>query len=177
MPVGASRVATTRPYYRSGWVFVTRAEDGRTIHSFDDPALRDLTIGVPVVGEGSDTPALIALGRRVLVNRLVSYSVGGDLGDGDDAPERMIDDLAARKTDVALMWGPSAGYWAARQSVRLSLLPTPPLDRGDIPLAASIAVAVKPGNRLREELDTALDGRREEIAAILAAYHVPRLAE
>src|SRR6185437_14500366 len=43
-------VATTRPYYRSTYVFLTRADRHLRIASFDDPALRRLKIGVQMVG-------------------------------------------------------------------------------------------------------------------------------
>lgn len=173
MPVDNDQAAVTAPYYRSNWVFVTRAAQPLDLRSFDDPRLRDLRIGVPVVGEGSDTPALIALGARGLVERLHAYSIGGDIGDGDDATAQMIEDLAQGRIDVAVAWGPAAGYHAARQSVPLRLSPAPERDRG-IALALSIGVAVKQGNTaLRDELDRALQRRRGDIAAILVQYHVP----
>jgi mxaJ protein len=175
MPVGNDQAAVTAPYYRSGWVFVTRAQQQLDLRSFDDPRLRDLRIGVPVVGEGSDTPALIALGVRGLVQHLHAYSIGGDTGSGDDASAQMIADVAAGRIDVALAWGPAAGYHAARQREPLRLSPAPDSDRG-IPLALAIGVAVQRQNTaLRDELDRALQRRRGDIAAILAEYHVPRL--
>jgi mxaJ protein len=177
LPVGTPGVWMTRPYYRTAWMFVTRAQDGPMLSSFDDPALRSARIGVPVVGEGSDTGPVIALGRRGIVDRLVGYPVGGDLGDGDDMPERMIEDLVQHRIDVAVQWGPSAGYFAARQGVPLSLHQTPSADGGTIPLALPIAVAVKRGDPLRDELEGALQRRKSEIDAILAAYHVPVLED
>jgi mxaJ protein len=175
MPVDNNQSAVTGAYYRTGWVFVSRARDHLQLRSFDDRRLRDLRIGVPVVGEGSDTPALIALGARGLVEHLHAYSIGGDLGDGDDATAQMIDDVAAGRIDVAIAWAPAAGYHAARQPVPLDLMPAPQQDRG-IALALSIGVAVQQRNTaLRDELDQALLRRRDDIAAILDAYQVPRL--
>ena len=176
LPVGAGGATLTRPYYRASWVFVGRA-DRPLPRSFDDPALRDLAIGVPVVGEGADTPPVIALGRRGIVDRLVRYPVGGDLSDDDDAAARMIEDVAEGRLDVAVMWGPAAGYHAARHGTALHLLPTPPDDGATIPLALSIAMAVKRDNPLHAELDAALTRRRADIAAVLAAYHVPVLPD
>jgi len=174
MPVDNDQTAVTAPYYRSGWVFVTRAQQQLDLQGFDDPQLRELRIGVPVVGEGSDTPALIALGARGLVQHLHPYSIGGDIGSGDDATAQMMADLAQGRIDVALAWAPAAGYHAARQSVPLRLSPTPDSDRG-IPLALSIGVAVQQRNTaLRDELDRALQRRHRDIAAILAEYHVPQ---
>jgi mxaJ protein len=174
LPVPNSNVLTTRPYYRAGWMFVSRRTRGLDIRSFDDPRLRKLHIGVPVVGEGSDAPPVIALDRRGLADRLQLYAVSGD--SGDEVASHIIDDVASGRIDLALMWGPAAGYYAARQHADLRISPTPAHDHG-IPLSASIGVAVASGNAgLRDALDRAIVRRRSEINAILARYRVPTLA-
>ena len=50
-------VATTRPYYRSTYMFVTRADKNLTGLTLDDPRLKHLTIGVQMVGnDATNTP-------------------------------------------------------------------------------------------------------------------------
>jgi mxaJ protein len=174
LPVPNSHVLTTRPYYRSGWMFVSRRTRGLDIRSFDDPRLKNLRIGVPVVGDGSDTPPVIALGRRGLVDRLQLYVVRDD--SGDEIASRMIDDVANGRIDLALMWGPAAGYYTARLHADLQLSPTPAHDHG-VPFSASIGVAVASGNAaLRDALDRAIVHHRSQINEILLLYHVPTLA-
>jgi mxaJ protein len=172
-PEGARGVATTRPYYRTTWMFVTRADAGPAPTSFDDPRLPGAAVGVAVVGEGADTAPVVALGRRGIVEHLRRYAVGGDLGDGDDAAARMVADVANGTLDVALVWGPFAGYYASRQKAPLSLTPTPESEGDGIPLTLPISIAVKAGSPLRDELDAALARRASDIAAILAEYGVP----
>ena len=85
----------------------------------------------------------------------------------------MIHDVASGRIDLAIAWGPAAGYFAARDGERLRIAPTPASDDG-IPFQADIAIAVKKGNvALRDKLDAALERRRGDIGAILAQYHVP----
>jgi mxaJ protein len=171
LPQGNPRVEQTLPYYRSGWMFVTRADRDLDIRSFDDPRLRRLRIGAPVAGDGADTPALIALGRRRLAAQLRLYALD-DRG-SDDAVARMVGDVASGALDVAVAWGPAAGWQAARQPAALRLTPTPPQDDG-IAMTSAIAVAVKRGNlALRDELQDALAQRRADVDAILAQFHVP----
>src|SRR4029078_1353232 len=58
--------ATTAPYYRSSYVFLTRRDRNLHVTSFDDPALRDMKIGLQVLGdadEGSGSPPGFALAR------------------------------------------------------------------------------------------------------------------
>jgi len=66
---------TTVPCYATGWVFVTRADRPFHVESFDDPQLRMIRIGVPVVGEGYDTPPLAALGKRGIASNLHLYPI------------------------------------------------------------------------------------------------------
>jgi mxaJ protein len=175
MPEGMDAVLVTTPYYKSSWVFVTRADRKLDIHGFDDARLKDLSIGVRVVGVGPDTPPLAALGARGLIDRLHRYPVGGGLGgaDEEDSAERMVRDVAAGRIDLAVMWGPAAGYYAAGQTPGLVLQPTPAEDNG-ISLRTSIGMAVaKQNGGLRDRLNAALIRRQGEIARILADYHVP----
>ncbi|HMH55230.1 MAG TPA: transporter substrate-binding domain-containing protein, partial [Gemmatimonadales bacterium] len=79
MPLGSDRVLTTRPYYRSSYVFVSRKDRHLRVRSLDDPVLRKLRIGVQLVGDDyANTPPVHALSRRGIVKNLVGYSVLGD---------------------------------------------------------------------------------------------------
>ena len=72
-------LATTRPYYRSTYVFVTRADAKLDIGSLDDERLRTLKVGVQLVGDdGSNTPPAHALARRGIVENVRGYTLYGD---------------------------------------------------------------------------------------------------
>src|SRR5829696_4599439 len=76
VPTSFDLALTTRPYYRSTYVFVSRAEGGRRIESFDDPALRRLRIGVQMIGDDySNAPPAHALAQRHIVSNVVGYMV------------------------------------------------------------------------------------------------------
>src|SRR5690349_16835567 len=51
VPAGFEMASTTRPYYRSTYVFVSRKDRHLNIASLDDPALRKLKIGVQMIGD------------------------------------------------------------------------------------------------------------------------------
>src|SRR4051812_47269122 len=79
VPAGFERLLTTRPYYRSGYVFVNRADAPAPLRSFDDPRLRTLRIGIQfVAGDLAATPPALALARAGAVDRVVGYTVDGD---------------------------------------------------------------------------------------------------
>jgi quinoprotein dehydrogenase-associated probable ABC transporter substrate-binding protein len=178
VPAGLTVLATTRPYYRSTYVFVTRRADSLQVRSFDDPLLHRLRIGVQLAGgaEGT-TPPVYALAHRGLMDRVEGYSLYADYA-RPNPPARVLDALARGEVDVAVTWGPLAGYFARREPVRLRVVPVAPaIDPSGVPLTFAIAMGVRKGDeRLRLALDRVLERRHPEIQRILDHYGVPRLA-
>jgi mxaJ protein len=173
VPSTLSSVATTKPYYRSRYVFVTRADRNIRVRSFDDPRLRRFKIGVQVVGDGANTPPMEALAQRGLARNLVGYTVFGDYSQ-PNPPARIVTAVASGEVDIAVVWGPLAGFFARHSSPSLELTPVPVESR--LPFEFSISMAVrKDSDSLRAALDTILDRCRPEIERILDDYGVPRV--
>jgi mxaJ protein len=173
-PTGAEMVATTSPYYRSTYVFVTRASRRLAVESFDDPALRTLRIGVQLVGDdGANSPPAHALSRRGIVSNVVGYSVYGDYRT-DSPPSRIVTAVAAGEVDMAAVWGPLAGYFAARQNEPLDLRPVSPAADGPLAHVFAISMAARRGDRTTlAHLERFIERRRPDIDRVLAEYHVP----
>jgi mxaJ protein len=175
MTYGAERVLTTRPYYRSTYVFVSRKDRHLTVTSLDDPVLRTVKIGVQLIGDDyANTPPVHALSRRGIKGNLVGYSVFGDYSQ-ENPPARVIDAVVARDVDLSVAWGPLAGYFAKRSGVPLVITPvSPAIDPPGLRFTFDISLAVRPddGERKRE-LESVLDKRKKEIDHILAEYGVP----
>jgi mxaJ protein len=177
VPSDYERVLPTRPYYTSSYVFVARKDRGLRVRSFDDPVLRRLRIGVQLIaGDGAETPATHALGLRGLSDNLVGYPVTGNYAE-PNPPARIVDAVARGDVDLAVVWGPLAGYFARREPVPLEITPVDERLAGPgMPLAFSIAMGVRRDDtRLRAELDSILLRRGAEITRILDSYHVPRI--
>lgn len=176
VPAGYDLTLTTRPYYRSTYAFVWRAERPLGIRSFDDPRLRSIRVGVPVVGDDyAATPPATALARRGIVENVVGYSVYGDYRE-PNPPARLVDAVARGDIDVAIAWGPLAGYFAPKSRVPLEVTPLSPEIEPGVRMAFGIAIGVRRADRaLRDSLDAILVRRRAEIEAILERYGVPRL--
>ena len=169
VPGNFKPVLTTTPYYRSSYVFVTRKDGRSKPASLDDPALRQLKIGVQVLQEDY-TPPATALARRHMQNQIVGFETTGENADS------VIRAVADRKVDTAIVWGPLAGFFARKYS-GLEITPvTPEVDPPALPFTFTIAMGVRKGNvALRNELETVIQKRQAEINAILDRYGVPRL--
>ncbi len=176
-PTNADPVATTKPYYRSTYVFVTRRSSGIKVKSFDDQGLRKVRIGVQLVGDdGANSPPAHALSRRGITGNVVGYTVYGDYRK-ESPPSEIIAAVARGEVDVAAAWGPLAGYFAARQSVPLDLVPVEPqFERPMLPETFEISMAVRHRDKARlAQLDDFIVRHRKDIDSILAEYHVPRV--
>jgi mxaJ protein len=175
IPHDLEAVDTTRPYYRSTHVFVSRARDGLTVRSMDDPRLAQLRIGVHVVGDDyASLPPLQALGRRGLVRNVSGYSLYGNYAE-PDPPARLIEAVGSGEVDVAIVWGPLGGYFAARQKTPLQVTQMARDSDGPrLPFSYDISMGVRKGDRgLRQRLQDVLNRHQGEIESILRAYRIP----
>jgi mxaJ protein len=179
--VGANveMVGTTRPYYRSSYVALTRADRRLDIASFDDPRLKSLKIGVQMIGDdGSNTPPAHALMRRGIVGNVRGYTVYGDY-EQPDPQAAIVKAVADGDVDIAFVWGPVAGYYASRQAVKLTMTPVMPhFDGAQLPMIFDVSIGTRrEDSALREELEAVLERHQAEIRALLAQYHVPLVEE
>ena len=172
-PVLFDMAGVTKPYFRSGYVIVTRKDRGLDIKSLADPRLKKLKIGVNLLNsDAENTPPAMALSRYGVVGNLVGYST---FYTETERPEDIINDVAKKNTDVAIVWGPLAGYFAKSSPVALSITPLAERDSlSDFPFRFNIGMGVRRRDRaLRDSLQTVLDRKAPEIQAILKQYGVP----
>jgi mxaJ protein len=161
---------TTTPYYRSSYVFVVPRQPAFRSISLDSPELHRLKIGVQVVDDNY-TPPGAALARRGLQAAIVGFDTTGENADS------IVRAVAKHQVDVAVVWGPLAGYFAQRYGSALKLTPLEPeVDPPGLPFTFAISMGVRKGNTaLRNELEQVLAKRKDEIDRLLAEYAVPQL--
>jgi mxaJ protein len=172
----AGPVLTTKPYYRSSYVFLTRSARHLRISSFNDPILRRLRIGVQLIGDdGANSPPAHALSRRGIVRNLVGFSVYGDYRT-NSPPSAIVAAVAHGDVDAAAVWGPLAGYFAPLQSEPLDLTPVSPATDASLPQVFDIGMAVRKDDEARRrQLDGFIARHRADIDRLLAEYRVPRV--
>jgi mxaJ protein len=159
---------TSKPYYRSGYVFVYRKSSNYNIKDWDAEDLKKGIIGI--VGE---SPPTIPLRDHDLMANARPYRLQRDL---NLSPGHMIDDLVAGKIDVAIIWGPIGGYYAKQSKEPLVVVPVPEYKsvnvKGKEEWNISVAVRKKDKDRM-EMIQGALDRNQAKILKILDDYGIP----
>jgi mxaJ protein len=156
VPVGSGPLATTKPWYRTGFAAVTRSPA-----PFELEHATGMTIGLPA----GVTAVSLALHRQGAEH--VRFYSGF-------AQRQLVADVATGTLDVGILWGPFAGWLAGAEKAPLtvSLLPT----REDQPFALDMAIGVRRNDgALREALNGAIERNRHAIRTILDRWHVPRM--
>ena len=175
VPAQFDPLRSTAPYYRSTYVFVARRDRALHLQSFDDPRLKTLTIGVQVTGDDyANPPAAQALASRQIIENVRGYTVYGDYSK-PNPPRGLIDAVANGAVDVAVAWGPLAGYFAKHETVPLEVTPvSPQADSRFVRFVYDISMGVRRDDAaLARALDEAIARRRDEIRRVLVDYGVP----
>ena len=175
VPSSYDLVETTKPYYRSTYVFVTRQDQHLDLSSLLDPRLHHLVVGVHLVGdEGNNPPPAEALGEQGIVDNVRGYSIYGDYRQANP-PARLIEAVAHGDIDVAAAWGPLGGYFARHSPVPLTVTPVQDGERfAPQQFQFAIAMGVRKGDHaLRDQLNGFIDKHRSDIASLLRSYGVP----
>jgi len=175
IPARYAPVESTRAYYRSSYVFVSKANRHLQLDAIDDPRLRKLTIGVHLIGDdGNNTPPAHALGQQGIVDNVRGFMIYGDYRE-PDPPARLIEAVQHGDIDVAAAWGPLAGYAAKRSGVPLTVSPIVGGERySPQQFQFDIAMGVRKGDHaLRDRLNDFIARHRAEITALLQRYGVP----
>jgi len=178
VPAQYDLVETTRPYYRSTYVFVTQTARHLRLNAIDDPQLRGLAVGVHLIGDdGNNTPPAHVLGQQGIIDNVRGFMIYGDYRE-PDPPARLIEAVEHGEIDVAAAWGPLAGYVAKTSTVPLTVTPIAAGSRfAPQQFQFEIAMGVRKGDHaLRDRLNDFIAQNGSEIAALLADYGVP-LAE
>jgi mxaJ protein len=165
---------TSKPYYRSGHVFVWRKESNYNITDWDSPDLKKGVIGI--VGQ---SPATIPMNEKGLIANAKPYRMQRDL---HLPPSYLIDDLAKKEIDIAVAWGPIGGYFAKNSKVPMEVRVIPeyvsanPINQAKGKEFWNISVGVRKKDKERmAKIDAALERNKDKIEQILNEYGVPHV--
>jgi ABC-type amino acid transport substrate-binding protein len=111
-----------------------------------------------------------------MIDNVRGYMIYGDYTE-PNPPARILEALVRGEIDVAIVWGPLAGYFARESPVPLAVVPvSPQIDLPFLPFVFDISMGVRRGDgALRAELDAILQRRRADVERLLDEYGVPRV--
>jgi mxaJ protein len=173
VPAQYELVAATKPYYRSVYVILTRRDRHLGITSLDDPRFKTLKVGVNSIGDNyTQTPPADALSSRGISANLVWFQT---FYDPEHHPGDIVKAVESGAVDVAVVWGPLAGYFAKQSSVPLDIAMLPDSDAlTGKQFAFDQAMGVRRSDReLLGKLNSFIDQHHADITKILTDYGVP----
>jgi quinoprotein dehydrogenase-associated probable ABC transporter substrate-binding protein len=174
-PTKLDMAAVTKPFFRSSYAIVYRKDSGLRLTSLSDTAFKHLKIGVNLLdSDAENTPPAMALSSHGVVGNLVGFQAF--FGETTNHPEDIINAVADKQVDVAIVWGPTAGYFVSRAKVPLELHLVEADSVSGLPFAFSLGMATRRADReLRDSLQKFIDAHGSEIQQILKDYNVPLL--
>jgi quinoprotein dehydrogenase-associated probable ABC transporter substrate-binding protein len=172
MPQGDDVAQVTNPYYRTAYALVVKQGSGlETIETLADQRLRGKRLGI-VAG----TPPASYLAANGLLPWIKSYPLVIDTR-YDSPTSAMIEDLEQGRIDVAVLWGPIAGYFAKNSRAGLNIVPLVK-ENGGPRLIYRVGMGVRHSDQdWKRLLNTVIDENETEIRALLLTYGVPLLDE
>jgi len=176
VPVGYDQVSVTKPLYHSTYALVFPKGRGmdHVKSSADFLALPPAVLGKLRIGIYDRSPASEWLSRHGLTDQGVPYQMMN--ADPAQYPGEIIEkDLAQGKIDVAIVWGPLAGYFA--RQVKAPVMAVVPMksERG-IQFDYQMAIGVRYGERdWKQQVEGLIESQKAGIQAILEEFGVPQV--
>jgi mxaJ protein len=154
---------------------VYRKDSGLSIRSLADTTFRRLKIGVHLLNaDAENTPPAMAMSRFGSVGNLIGF--GTFFSENGDRPEEIFQAVVDKKIDVAIVWGPLAGYFVKRMNAPLIVQAVQEDTVDGIPFAFGIGMATRKRDRgLRDSLQVFLDQQKPAIDGILKDFGIPTL--
>jgi len=181
---GDPRVLTTQPYYRSGYVFISREADKLNLENWDSEALRKAQRIAFVPGTPPEA-MMRAIGRY---NDMFNYSqelVGFKSRRNQYIKyetSKLVSEISSGHAEVAALWGPSAARYVKASSTPLVMTIIPDdnvrADGQKVDFHFSTSMGVRKNDpTLLAELNKVIEDNRDEITELLEEEGIPLVAE
>lgn len=177
VPKGYELTATTQPYMRSIYAVVVpgKSEFGNLKTPDDLLKLPPEKLSKVRFGVFARTPPTDWLLKNGLINQAHFYAQQS--GDPSEHPANIIErDLAKGDIDVAMVWGPVAGFLAGRHKGGDAWVSVPFQPDPAIQFDYEMAMGVRFGEKeWKETLDNWITAHRDDIRTVLTSFRVPLL--
>lgn len=181
---GDPRVATTEPYYRSGYVFITKEKDSDAAQNWDGELIKKANRIAFMPGTPAET-MLRAIGRYNDMFNYLHELVGFKSPRNQYVKYenfKLVSEVASGKAEVAVLWGPAAARYVKESTIPLAMTVIPDnnvrADGQKVPHHFSTSMGVRKDDRdLLAALNGIIKSKQDEIDGILEAENIPLLSE
>ncbi len=181
---GDPRLYTTVPYYRSGYVFISREKDELDLQNWDSETLKKAQRIAFMPG----TPAEVMLRAIGRYNDMFNYQqelVGFKSKRNQYVKyenDKLVNEVASGKAELAVLWGPAAARYVKASTTPLTMTVIPDnnkrADGEKVGFHYSTSIGVRKGEvALLEQLNKLIKEQRDEIGELLEAEGIPLLEE
>jgi quinoprotein dehydrogenase-associated probable ABC transporter substrate-binding protein len=179
VPKGYDVTATTQPYMHSIYALVIppRAQLKNLKTADDLLKLPPEKLHALRVGLFAQTPASDWVLKNGMIDHAVMYAAQS--GDPNETPDTIVErDIEAGKIDLAVVWGPIAGFMVSRHSGADGWMAIPFTPDPQIKFDYEISMGLRQGEKeWQKTLDDWIAAHHAEIEQILTAYHIPVIQE
>ena len=179
---GDPRVATSDPYYKSGYAFIYPANGEIDVQNWQSPDLAKLNKFAVVPGspsevmlkeidkyEGNFNYTMSLIGFKSRRNQYVRY-----------APDMLVSEVVSGKADIAHIWAPEAARYVKSASIPLKMVMSEEIastgDGEGIREQFEQSIAVRPDDKdLLKQINVALQKADPKIKAVLKEEGIPLL--
>lgn len=175
------RILPTKPYYRTGYVFITREDREIDITSWEHPYLKERNFRIGVMPDSPGKNMLLQINRfddmfdyfteiqnfQSTRNRYIRVE-----------PSRLVHDVESQHLHAAMLWAPEAARYVNASKVPLKMVlveDNAKKTNGEkIPMQYNVVMGVrKSAPELRDALNRVIDEHGPEITAILKKRGYP----
>ncbi|MCK5728719.1 MAG: quinoprotein dehydrogenase-associated putative ABC transporter substrate-binding protein [Methylococcales bacterium] len=177
LPTGYDLTLTTQPYYHSHYVLLVAKGQG-----FDELKQPNQLANLSLVQQENLKIAMFDRGpgttwlqKQGLLDQGIPYqTMTGD--DKNNVAMTVAKDFAAKKINMAVLWGPMAGY-VLSQSPKNTYISLPITSTKAIKFDFSMSMGVRYGDKKRKmQLNKLISENQTAINDIIKSYQVPLLA-
>jgi mxaJ protein len=176
VPQGFELTATTRPYYHSTYALVFNKDGplgGIKSASDIDSLAPEVKSKLRIAMFDGGAPGTSWIVKHGLVGQGIPYQVM--TGDASQNTAMVLaNDFKEKKLDMAIIWGPMAGYVVKQRQGQLRAIPMQSEPDIKFDFAMSMGVRV-PDKERKELLNGLIEKNASEIEAILKSYEIPLL--
>lgn len=177
------RVLKTKPYYKTGYVFITRKDREIDISSWNDDLLKERNFRIGVMPDSPGKVMLLQINRfddmfDYFAEKQKYQSTRNKYVRVD--PQEVVNDVASKYIHAAMLWAPEAARYVkqSKEPLKVQLVKDDAKKSNGEPVQMHYEIVMgvrKDDVKLQQALNKAIDEKRGDIESVLKREGIPLL--